>query len=81
MVKESYAEEYLMRLSPIILKLRLKGIKPFNQQVAGIADFAQATTSTLLSDTAFVVQLTESAAPNTYDNGINHKSTMCLWWA
>ena len=64
-----------MRLSPIILKLRLQNIKPFEQQIAGLAEFSQAVTNTLISDTAFVVQLSETATPNLLDTGINQKIT------
>ncbi len=59
-----------MKLSPIVLKLRLAETR-FENRIAGSADLANALTYTLKQDTAFVVQLNETASANTLDNGVS----------
>lgn len=59
-----------MKLSPVVLKLRL-GNTTFGDRIAGSADLATALKATLIDEMAFVVQLSGSASANDLDNSIN----------
>lgn len=59
-----------MKLSPIVIKLRLADT-PFDNQIAGAAELAEATKATLNNEQAFVIPLAEVAAANNLDGGIN----------
>lgn len=63
-----------MKLSKIVLKLRLQNTR-FKENVVGAAELAAATENTFLKETAFVIPLSESCAPNNYDNTISQKIT------
>lgn len=63
-----------MRLAPIVLKLRLANTR-FKNKIAGAAELAFALRGTLMEEMAFVVQLSETASPNTLDSGISQKIT------
>lgn len=60
-----------MKLSPVVLKLRLGNISAFGDRIAGSADLATALSATLTDEMAFVVQLTESAPGNKQSNSVN----------
>jgi hypothetical protein len=64
-----------LRLGPIVLKLRLQEITAFESRVAGAAELELARRGTLNVEQAFVVQLSESVTPNTYDSGMNQVIT------
>jgi len=59
-----------MRIAPIVIKLRLADT-PFDDQIAGAAELAEATRATLNNEQAFVIPLAEVAAENKLDGGIN----------
>lgn len=61
-----------MRIGMVALKIRA-GNTMFGNRVAGAAEFAAAQNATLNEDTAFVIQLSEQARPNTLDNGVVQK--------
>jgi len=61
-----------MKIGPIALKLRLEETR-FENRVFGTAQLAQALEYTLLKESAFVVQLNETANANTLDNGTSQK--------
>ena len=61
-----------MQIGPIALKLRLAETR-FENRVFGAAQLALALEYTLKKETAFVVQLNETANANTLDNGISQK--------
>ena len=58
-----------MRLSPIVLKLRLAETR-FGNRIAGAAELAYALQGTLQKEVAFVIQLAETASPNKLDNEV-----------
>lgn len=61
-----------MRLGPIALKLRLAETR-FENRIFGVAELALALEYTLTKESAFVIQLNETASANTMDNSINQK--------
>lgn len=63
-----------MKLSPVVLKLRL-GETRFENQIVGVAELGEIMKRqlTLQADTAFVVQLAEIANKHEYDSTINQK--------
>lgn len=63
-----------MRLGPIVLKLRA-GDTRFANRIAGAGELALALQGTLQQEMAFVIQLSESATPNTGDGYINQSIT------
>lgn len=63
-----------MKLGSIVLKLRLASTR-FKNRIAGAAELAFALKGTLQEEMAFVVQLSETATPNTLDSGISQKIT------
>ena len=63
-----------MKLGSIVLKLRLASTR-FENRIAGAAELAFALKGTLQEEMAFVVQLSETATPNTLDSGISKKIT------
>lgn len=61
-----------MKLSPIVLKLRLASTR-FENRIAGAAELATALQGTLQKEVAFVVQLAETASPNKLDNEVEQE--------
>ena len=59
-----------MKLGPIIIRLRLANTY-FKNKIGGAAQIDLATKWTVLSDTAFVVPLSEEADSNTQEAGVN----------
>lgn len=59
-----------MKLSPIVLKLRL-GNTTFANRIAGSAQLALAIKATLINEMAFVIQLSEKASDNKLDGDIS----------
>lgn len=62
-----------MRLSPIVLKLRLANTDAFESRVTGVADLATAFMATLTGETAFVIPMSDVAEDNRNDTGLNQK--------
>lgn len=63
-----------MKLGPIVLKLRLAETR-FENRIAGAGELAFALKGALQAEMAFVVQLNETASPNTLDSSISQKIT------
>lgn len=63
-----------MQLGPIVLKLRLASTQ-FENRVFGAAELALALEYGLKIDTAFIIQLAETASINLMDGGVNQKIT------
>lgn len=63
-----------MRIGPIVLKLRLAETR-FGNRIGGAADLVRVLENTFEKEVAFVVQLSETAPPNLYDNGLNQEIT------
>lgn len=63
-----------MKLGPIVLKLRAANTR-FGNRIAGAAELAVALEGTLLQETAFVIHLTDDAAPNEHDTDVVQKVT------
>lgn len=59
-----------MKLSPIVLKLRLSNTT-FGDRISGSADLSLAMSATLLEEMAFVIPLKGTPTPNKTDNSIN----------
>lgn len=64
-----------MRLSPIVLKLRLDQITGIENYVAGAAELNAAISQTLTHEMAFVIPLIDNAGINNFDSGINQRLT------
>jgi hypothetical protein len=58
-----------MRISPIVLKLRLANTR-FGELVGGSAELAKALTGSLRKDMAFVIPLGEDAVRNEHDSAV-----------
>jgi len=61
-----------MRLSPIVLLLRA-GNTSFGDEIAGSAEFGSVQEDTLEANTAYVIQLSEVATPNTIQGDVSQK--------
>lgn len=59
-----------MQLSPVVIKLRAANTR-FSNRIVGAAELDLALKYTLKKETAFVIQLSEQASPNTLDNGVS----------
>jgi len=61
-----------MKLSPVVLLLRA-GDTIFGNNIAGSAEFGSVQQDTLEENTAYVIQLLETAIPNTIENDVSQK--------
>ncbi len=64
-----------MKLSAIVLRLRMKNIEPFGQFIGGAAEIEMAMENTLKREMAFVIPLAEDATENDDDNGLQQDIT------